>query len=44
VDLQRSEVGNLGVYLARIGTELDRFLEFRDGDAATRREAWTAST
>lgn len=43
VDVQQSEVGNVGVHLARIGAELDRFLEFREGDAVARREAWTAS-
>jgi aromatic-L-amino-acid decarboxylase len=40
---RRSEVGNLGVHLARIGAELDRFLEFRDGDAVARRQEWTES-
>ena len=43
MDVQRSEVGNVGVHLARIGAELDRFLEFRDGDAVARREEWTAT-
>src|SRR5215471_17245712 len=36
-----SEVGNLGVHLARVGAELDQFLQFRTADAATRREEWT---
>ncbi len=31
---RRSEVGNLGVHLGRIGAELDRFLEFREGGGA----------
>jgi len=43
VDVHRSEVGNVGVHLGRIGAELDRFLEFRSGDAAVRRELWTTS-
>ena len=41
--MQRSEVGNIGLHLARIGAELDRFLEFRDGDAVRRRDSWTSS-
>ncbi len=43
MDVQRSEVGNIGVHLGRIGAELDRFLEFRAGDAVARRELWTTS-
>jgi aromatic-L-amino-acid/L-tryptophan decarboxylase len=43
VDVQRSEVGHVGAHLARIGAELDRFLEFREGDPVARREEWTAS-
>jgi aromatic-L-amino-acid/L-tryptophan decarboxylase len=43
VIVHRSEVGNVGVYLARIGVELDRFLEALDGDPVLRRDAWTAS-
>jgi aromatic-L-amino-acid/L-tryptophan decarboxylase len=43
MDVQRSEVGNVGLHLGRIGAELDRFLEFRTGDAVTRRETWTRS-
>ncbi len=39
--VHRSEVGNVGVHLGRIGAELDRFLEFRTGDAVARREEWT---
>ena len=35
MDVQRSEVGNVGVHLGRIGAELDRFLEFRSGDAVS---------
>ena len=41
--MQRSEVGNIGLHLARIGAELDRFLEFRDGDAVRRRDTWTSA-
>jgi aromatic-L-amino-acid/L-tryptophan decarboxylase len=41
--MQRSEVGNVGLHLARIGAELDRFLEFRDGDAVRRRDTWTSA-
>ena len=41
--MQRSEVGNVGLHLARIGAELDRFLEFRDGDAVRRRDAWSSA-
>lgn len=43
MDEHRSEVGNVGVHLGRIGAELDRFLEFRSGDAVARREQWTTS-
>ena len=43
VSVNRSEVGNVGRHLARIGLELDRFLEARAGDPVARREAWTAA-
>lgn len=43
MNVHRSEVGNVGVHLARIGAALDRFLDFPEGDAVDRREEWTAS-
>ena len=43
MEVHRSEVGNVGVHLARIGAELDRFLRLRDGDPVDRRAAWKTS-
>ena len=40
---RRSEVGNVGPYLARVGEALDHMLEKGYGDPAPRREAWTAA-
>jgi aromatic-L-amino-acid decarboxylase len=40
--LWRSEVLNVGANLARIGAELDRFIESSGSDPVARREAWTA--
>ena len=41
--IRRSETGNLGRHLARIGDELDRFLRADRGDAVERIEDWSAA-
>ena len=43
MSVSRSEVGDVGRHLARIGLALDRFLAARSGDPVARRDAWTAS-
>jgi aromatic-L-amino-acid/L-tryptophan decarboxylase len=37
----RSETGNLGAYVSRVGIALDEFLRARHGDAMTRRDDWS---
>jgi aromatic-L-amino-acid/L-tryptophan decarboxylase len=38
-----AETGNLGTHLARVGTELDRFLRAEHGDAVDRQAEWSAA-
>ena len=39
----RSETGNLGAYVSRVGTALDEFLETTHADPVTRRADWSAT-